>query len=78
MNEAEIRTLPSSPPCPTAEQSNLHHLNSVSLKCLREQLRGVNVVRDLVPLLVARHVLQSHEMSCVYSKVNRLFTFIIL
>ncbi|KAK0410641.1 hypothetical protein QR680_005249 [Steinernema hermaphroditum] len=38
-----------------------------SLDRLRSKLQGINV-RDLVPILVARQVLRSHEMGAVYSK----------
>ncbi|MFH4980689.1 hypothetical protein AB6A40_007398 [Gnathostoma spinigerum] len=38
-----------------------------SLDRLRTRLADLNM-RDLVPLLVARHVMQTHEMSKVYSQ----------
>lgn len=44
-----------------AEQGN--HLDRI-----RSRLADLDM-RDLVPLLVARQVLRSHEMSAVYSKV---------
>ncbi|KAI1719626.1 caspase recruitment domain-containing protein [Ditylenchus destructor] len=53
-------------------------MQSVSLEHLRNRLANVDL-RDLVPFLVARHVLRSHEMGAVYSKpgqVDQLNEFI--
>lgn len=41
---------------------------AMNLDLIRVKLLNVNI-KDLVPILVARHVLRSYEMSAVYSQV---------
>jgi len=50
--------------------AELRQIQSASLEHLRSKLAGVDL-RDLVPLLVARHVLRSNEMGAVYSKLEQ-------
>uniref|UniRef100_A0A915D2X0 CARD domain-containing protein n=1 Tax=Ditylenchus dipsaci TaxID=166011 RepID=A0A915D2X0_9BILA len=50
--------------------SELRQLQSASLEHLKNRLPAANI-KDLVPLLVARHVLRSAEMGAVYSKLDQ-------
>jgi hypothetical protein len=44
----------------------------MNLDLLRKKLFDVNI-KDVVPMLVARHVLRSYEMSAIYSQVLLFF-----
>uniref|UniRef100_A0A0M3IP49 Chorismate mutase n=1 Tax=Ascaris lumbricoides TaxID=6252 RepID=A0A0M3IP49_ASCLU len=61
---AESQTLPCSRSLADIRAEQSDHLDR-----LRSRLSDVNM-KDLVPLLVARQVLRSHEMGAVYSKVR--------
>ncbi|VDK54452.1 unnamed protein product [Anisakis simplex] len=65
MSSADSQTLPCS-----RSLADIRAEQSDQLDRLRSRLSDVNM-RDLVPLLVARHVLRSHEMGAVYSKEDR-------
>uniref|UniRef100_A0A1I8AM00 CARD domain-containing protein n=1 Tax=Steinernema glaseri TaxID=37863 RepID=A0A1I8AM00_9BILA len=64
--DSEMETTTARMPC-SRSLADIRAEQAQSLDRFRAKLTGVNV-RDLVPILVARQVLRSHEMGAVYSK----------